>query len=391
MLSGQTIANIGDTIYVVAIISSIFSWTNSALAASVVPVILTSSKTIGGFLTPVISQRFSLENILKKTQLSKTFLLILLAVYVQSLSARPNIGILYAFVMLIALLDGCADPISLSLVPKYVQAQFLIKANSLVNTMIQLVNIGSWAVGTSLLLWFSVTNLIWLDTGLYLIATLLLFFLPKTAVEKQANHSLRKELVIGWQYVMQQPLLRTVLLLNIFEAVANSVWVSSIILVFVTEFMEKTDNWWGYINATFFFGSLMGSGIVIAKSDWFNKNKFLAIFCGAALSGLVTLGIITWNNGLFILLISIFVGIFSQIKSIPQNTLIQQQTKADKLIYVYSTINIMYTAVFSLAILFMGRLVDIFNVTSAFILSGLLLIIVAFIVLAKRKLFEVLE
>ncbi|MFV0560493.1 MAG: hypothetical protein ACK5NA_07235 [Enterococcus sp.] len=176
--------------------------------------------------------------------------------------------------------------------------------------------------------------------------------------------------------------------MNLLEAVVNTVWVSSIVLVFVREFMNKSDSWWSYINATFFVGSLIGTSLVMMQTTWFNKNKLAAILVGSTISGLATLAIISWNNSFFILLLSAIIGIASQVKSIPQNTLIQQQVEHDKLIYVYSSLNIVYTAVFSLSILAIGQLVDRLGVQFVFILSGMLLLVVSALVVAKRKLFK---
>ena len=69
LIIGQTVANVGDTIYIVAIISSIFSWTDSALAAALVPVLVTGGGVISSFLSPVITIYFRLEPVLKVSQM----------------------------------------------------------------------------------------------------------------------------------------------------------------------------------------------------------------------------------------------------------------------------------------------------------------------------------
>ncbi|WP_375152139.1 hypothetical protein [Enterococcus mundtii] len=55
----------------------------------------------------------------------------------------------------IAFLDGC-EPVSMALIPRHIKDQ-LIRAKYLFALMLQVVNIGSWAVGASLLIWFSVS------------------------------------------------------------------------------------------------------------------------------------------------------------------------------------------------------------------------------------------
>lgn len=379
LIIGQTVANVGDNIYIVAIISSIFSWTESALAAALVPVLVTGGGVISGFLSPAITSYFRLEQVLKVSQMCKTALLFFMTVYLYLKAETMNLLVFYCLVALISFLDGCSEPISRALIPKYVEKHRLVKANGIFNSMLQTVNIGSWAIGTSLLLVFSVHQLVLLDSFLFLSASIVLAFLPRTTREKNEKQPLAHQLFIGWRWIMKDPLVRVIVGMDMLESIANTAWVSAIVLVFVREVMQAPDAWWGYINATYFVGALLGSSLVMRFSERFDKNKRTAIVMGATLGGLITVAVALSGDRFLILGLSVLIGLFSQIKNIPQASLIQQKVAADRLVAIYAASGILNSAVFALFTLLMGQVADVFDVRLVFVLSGSLLLLVGLI------------
>lgn len=154
LITGQTIANIGDTIYIVVIIMSVFSWTNSVFATSLIPVLVTGGTVVAGFISPVITSRFRLEQVLKISQFCKTLLLFFMTFYLYLRGSTMNLLVLYSLVVMISCVDGCSEPISRALIPIYVKKEKLIQANGIFNSTLQIVSIGSWMLGTSLLIFF---------------------------------------------------------------------------------------------------------------------------------------------------------------------------------------------------------------------------------------------
>ncbi|EOL50791.1 MFS transporter [Enterococcus caccae] len=388
LIVGQMISNIGDTIYTIAIVSSVFSLTNSALAASTVPVIITGSMVLSGLLTPLIVVRVSLSKILQVSQLFKTIILAGLATYLQLNVEHLDLTILYVFIAGIAFLDGCAEPVSTALIPHYVSEHYLIRANSIFNTMLQVVSIGSWAIGSSLLIIFSVMNLLWLDVGVFAISAIILWLLPKVTKRVESEKNEWENFLIGWQGIRKQSLVRVVVRMDILENIANTAWVSAIVLVYVKEVLHVSESWWGYINATYFAGAMLGSIIVMRHSNWINQNKSKAVITGSLFGAIVTFLVVPGWHPIFILICSVFVGIFSQIKNIPQATAIQQKIPKDKLASIYASMNVLYTGTFALASVSMGLVSEYLGVRTVFVLSGILLFVVAMIAKNKESLFD---
>ncbi|MCI1919162.1 MAG: hypothetical protein LKJ12_03420 [Enterococcaceae bacterium] len=174
--------------------------------------------------------------------------------------------------------------------------------------------------------------------------------------------------------------------MDILESIANTAWLSAIVLVFVREAMNVSDSWWGYINATYFAGALIGSFCVIRFSLKFEKNEASAVIIGSIWGGLATIAVILVKNNLFILFLSVSIGIFSQIKNIPQASLLQQRIPSERLMPIYAASGILNSGAFALAALFMGQIADIFDVKIVFVCSGILLIIVGMLAIRNQEL-----
>ncbi|WP_270267128.1 hypothetical protein [Enterococcus casseliflavus] len=114
-------------------------------------------------------------------------------------------------------------------------------------------------------------------------------------------------------------------------------------------------------------------------SERFDKNKRTAIVMGAVLGGLITVAVALSGDRFLILGLSVLIGLFSQIKNIPQASLIQQKVAADRLVAIYAASGILNSAVFALFALLMGQVADVFDVRWVFVLSGSLLLLVGLI------------
>jgi len=114
-------------------------------------------------------------------------------------------------------------------------------------------------------------------------------------------------------------------------------------------------------------------------SERFDKNKRTAIVMGAILGGLITVAVALSGDRFLILGLSVLIGLFSQIKNIPQASLIQQKVAADRLVAIYAASGILNSGVFALFTLLMGQVADVFDVRWVFFLSGSLLLLVGLI------------
>ncbi len=388
LLIGQAIANVGDTVYTIAVISSVFTLTKSPMATSFVPVIITASMFLSGLLTPFVTSRFSLNKILRVSQLLKTIFLLVLAFYVQMNNRSINVYVLYLLIAFIAFLDGCAKPVSNALIPHYVSRDDLMKANSIFESVFQAIGIGSWAVGSSLLLIFSISKLIWFDVAVFLIATIFMWLLPQVGKEERQVKNDKEAFSQGWKKISETPLLKVVVSMDILEQIAQTAWIGAIVLVFVKEALHVTENWWGYINAVYFGGAIIGGLICLRFAKKIDSNKAKFIFLGSLAGAITTLAVSISPYAILVVGLSALIGVFEQLKNIPQSTVMQKQIQNDLLAPVYASMSALYTGCYALATMGAGVVSEVIGVRYVFAISGVLLFVVSIIARKHRKLFE---
>ncbi len=96
---GQSIANIGDVLYIISVISAIFELTGSAFAASIVPFIITSSMFISSILTPLLISKVNLKWLMAGSQIGKTIFLGNLGLVLIDLTLSNYYKILLFFIL----------------------------------------------------------------------------------------------------------------------------------------------------------------------------------------------------------------------------------------------------------------------------------------------------
>lgn len=388
LLFGQSAANIGDTLYIISVISAIYNLTHSVIASSLVPTVITCAMVIASFMAPLFTNKLKLNHILVSTQLIKAFFLVGLLFYIKNGFVKQNIFGLFVIISIIAFSDGFAQPISQSILPHYAADNDLVKSNSILNTSFQILGIGGWAGGSILLAWLSVPSILVLSLALANLSVILLLQLQSVSIDQQAsgNNSIWHNLLRGWRTIDTVPLLKLTAVISILDTFANSVWISSIILVFVQKTLNASQYWWGYINAAYMFGGVLGGILCYRLSQRIAKNPFSVMITGTTIVALVTF-IVSINSNMWILLcLSGLVGIFGELKDIPQTSLIQSRTDNKLLPNVFSSLTVLYTGTFSMASVFVSALSEQFGVRFVFVISSFLLVIVSVLLFFNKRL-----
>ncbi|MBT2684839.1 MFS transporter [Bacillus sp. ISL-37] len=386
LLLGQSLANIGDVLYMVSIISTIFELTGSATASSFVPFTITSSMFISSLLTPLLVGKVNLKWLMAGSQIGKTILLFILGFMLVGVTTS-NYYLIFLIIGLIALLDGCANPIRQTLIPYYVKPSQLIKANGLAETVTQIIQAVMWFIGSLFLIILSSQQLVWLAGGLFIVASILLSLLENVADNRIEAKGKFEQITEGWVTLSNTPVLRKIAWLDLYETMAGTVWIAAILLVFVNDALDVGGQWWGFINGAYFLGLILGSVYCIKYSSIIEKKLGTFIFIGSILSSLVTLLFSINSIPIAALLLSLFVGLFGQIKGIPQQTVIQTSVTKEKLSTVYTSLGAIGTGIFGVGSLVMGLLADLLGIRIVFMISGILLAVVSLIVFKSKHLF----
>lgn len=366
LLISQAVANLADVFFRVVVIANVFALSGSVIATSMVPILIGLSSFIASFLVPLVTRRLALNRVLFLTQFGKTALLIFLTLSLGR-SETLSLPLIYTLVTGISVLDGFAAPVSYAIVPRY--ATDLGKANAALSMSGESVQLVGWGLGGFLLASLGFYPSILVVLILFVLSTALMLTLPLVEKEALAPETSVETLTKGWRLVVKEPKLRLIIQVNLLEILANTIWVSSVLLVFVTEVLEKTESYWGYANTAYSLGILAGGYLVYRRSERLLQHKWQSISSSLVATALVTVLILLWPNAVAFLILSVIIGFLSQIKEVPESVFLQETVEEGNLVKVYSVIEVVSTLAFSASVFLMSWMVDYFGVRGGFWLA----------------------
>ncbi|WP_214740912.1 MFS transporter [Exiguobacterium sp. s48] len=358
LLVSQWLANIGDVLYIVALIALLYQQTGSALMAASFPIAVTAGMTLSGLFFARVLSRYSLGKTLVLSQLMKTISLVLV-LFTDSI-------LVLALVMIIAFLDGFASPIQASFIPRLTTNRQ--QANSLVQGSNQFIQLAMWPLGTMLV---SLTS-----SAIALIVSLVLFSLS-TIVSIYFYQSLTEDIVddgtdesitlrVSLAYVRTSPFARRVTWFVAYESFVSTLWISALLLVYLERHLQVDTGWWGTLNASFLIS-------MIAASAYLYRSRRAPSLPSTAILSIVAAILFGMTAHLaFAILALVIQGAATQIRIIQTNTVIQEQIPTAQLPYVYSVQQTGYAFAFSVGSLVFGLLADGLPIDSVYLLGALL-------------------
>ncbi|VNZ55168.1 transporter major facilitator family protein [Streptococcus pneumoniae] len=385
LLVSQLFANLADIFFRVTIIANIYIISKSVIATSLVPILIGISSFVASLLVPLVTKRLALNRVLSLSQFGKTILLtMLVGMFTVMQSVAPLVT--YLFVVAISILDGFAAPVSYAIVPRY--ATDLGKANSALSMSGEAVQLVGWGLGGLLFATIGLLPTTFIILILYIISSFLMLFLPKAEVEVLESETNLEILLKGWKLVARDPRLRLFVSANLFEIFSNTIWVSSIILVFVTELLNETESYWGYSNTAYSIGIIISGLIAFRLSEKFLAAKWESILFSLVAMVIVTLTILYFPNAQMFLLFSALVGMLSQLKEVPESVFLQETVEENNLVNVYSVLEVISTLAFSVFVLLMSYITENFGISISFWLSAICLMIEAILIYIRRDYFK---
>ena len=385
LLVSQLFANLADIFFRVTIIANIYIISKSVIATSLVPILIGISSFVASLLVPLVTKRIALNRVLSLSQFGKTILLaILVGMFTVMQSVAPLVT--YLFVVVISILDGFAAPVSYAIVPRY--ATDLGKANSALSMSGEAVQLVGWGLGGLLFATIGLLPTTFIILMLYIISSFLMLFLPKAEVEVLESETNLEILLKGWKLVARDPRLRLFVSANLLEIFSNTIWVSSIILVFVTELLNETESYWGYSNTAYSIGIIISGLIAFRLSEKFLAAKWESILFPLVAMAIVTLTILYFPNAQMFLLFSALVGMLSQLKEVPETVFLQETVEENNLVNVYSVLEVISTLAFSVFVLLMSYITESFGISISFWLSAICLMIEAILIYIRRDYFK---
>lgn len=386
---GQSLANCGNVFYIVGLIATIYAATGSATTMALVPFFVTASRFLSGLIAPLIIDRIRLRLLLVYSQCGKTIVTFLLAGFSTYLFTENIIYLIFIFVVMIAFLDGWATPARNALLPQLVEVSGLVKANSFMAILDQTIRLAGWPVGGILVVAIGAGNVIWLTFLLFVLSSIMMMLIKdsQTVMAEKGQEDITKwdALKEGWLTIWRMPALRTISAVEFIESIASVVWIAAIIYVYVDRVLHAGEQWWGYINASFFAGLMIGGFFSLRWSHQVNRHLSRFIVWGAFI-GCITTGVFGLISAPWLaLFISMIFGFATQIKDVAQQTITQTSVTHRLLPKVYSAQDTIISATFGLSTLLLGYLTDLLGVRFVFLFAAALLFISAIFVMINRR------
>ena len=382
LLISQLFANLADIFLRVSLIANIYVITKSVIATSMVPILIGLSAFVASLLVPLVTKKLALNRVLSFTQCGKTFLLAILLVMLIKAQFVPALG-MYIFVVAISILDGFASPVSFAMIPRY--ATNLGKANAALSMSGEGVQLIGWGLGGLLYTSLGLFPTLLIVLLLYLLSTFVMLFLPQAKIEQLEAETNLDTLVKGWKLVAKNPKLKLFVQANLLEDFSNTIWVSSVILVFVTEVLKQTESYWGYSNTAYSLGIILGGIIVYKLSEKFLAHKWKSILFSLLAMATITASILFFSNTQTFLIFSSLIGFFSQLKEVPESVFLQETVDENQLVHVYSVFEVISTLAFSVFVFLMSSITEKLGITTSFWLSTICILLEAGLIYHNRN------
>jgi hypothetical protein len=153
---------------------------------------------------------------------------------------------------------------------------------------------------------------------------------------------------------------------------ANVVWTSAFILAFTREILGRGSEWWGFLNASYWVGGIVGSLMVVIITRFLEKRVGYMIALSALSMSLLTFFFAVNSNAILASWLCLMMGPIYQIREICQETVLQDVLSPMERAKVMAARSALLTPWGALTHLIMGWLADRTDIQSAYLLGAVL-------------------
>ena len=408
--SSQTMSNAADILYVTALTVLVLQGTESVVSTILVPFFRIFSQIISGFLAPLMLRRFRLPRLMLLSQGGQLLFFAALAWYLQSAEGLPSLFVVFTLVFLMSFLDGWTTPVRNALVPRLVEKDWLMRANGLISVSDQTVQFAGWGVSGVLVAFAGAPRVMGIAFVLYAAAFVFTALIREPSrhdrlegqvsaategvegdrpANLQATVTRREALLEGWKLIGRSRKLRVLTLIDSIDMLGGSVWVGAFTLLFVQEALGQGEEWWGFINASYFAGAVLGGILVVALVKKLQRRLFDSMLAGIFVYAAITLVYAQTNSPAIALLLVLIMGPFAELSMISRRTLIQQSANEEELPKVLSAQATVLNLIFCASLLGMAKLAETIGIVNLYVYAGGMSLLAFAIGIAVRRHFAV--
>lgn len=369
---------LADVMYIMIITTHIYIVTKSATIAALFPLLKIITTLIANTSAPLLTNRFPTFSLLVILQILKTLFLIGFTVLFPFLSA--NIFALLTFVIIISLYEGWSRPLLYTIIPHLTEENKLAKVNSIFTSSSQIVQAAAYSFTSIIVVTIGATSTMMINNVCMILSCTALYTVSRSVQTKQltAERSTKSNtLKQGWSLLFQHPSLRTVTIMDMIESLAGTIWIGAVTIAFVTTALQKGAEWWGYINTSYYIGTILGGLLAWRFSTYIQNNLIRSMAFGSLLFSILTFLYGINSNGFIALLLCILMGPAYQFRDIAQTTILQTSVAPSRLSNVYAAHNTLVSTVSGISMLCVGLITDIFGARTVYIVAAILILLSA--------------
>ena len=369
LLFGRLITNFGDSIYSIATLTLIYTLTKSTFYSGITLFLISFTAILQIFVSPLIS-KFNVKRFLIISQLFQAIILLAITylIYINKL----QITTLIIFIVCISFINQIVYPVQLSLLPKIVKQEDLVKANSLFSIAYQGSDALFNSIGGFIITVFGTIYAFIINSITFFINTFIFIFLSNNLSKNtntiQENYFSKLSSGIKiWNTPLLKPLLIGIIIIN---------FSTSSLLTLLPEYSETS----------YFYGILLSaSGLGILIGAFLSNSQILKNIRLSTLYTTFTLGIaLSWGalsivnnnsitNKIVNFLLFLFGWILIGILNTYSQTMIQCIISKDKLDVAMSTMIGLSIAFSPLGALLAGVLSIKYSIKTIIIITSLLI------------------
>lgn len=400
----QTAANAADVLYIMALTVLVLDRTDSLVSAALMPLMRSGAQMLSSLIAPLLINRFKLSNLLLMSQVGQFLLFIGLAVYLQFNGEASSLVLVFLLVFVMSFLDGWTTPARNALVPRLVlREQGLLKANGLLSVSDQIVQFAGWGLSGIIVAFMGASPTLLLTTVIYGLAAVFTLGVKEPVrseiVEKELDALSSNDiseigtskwhtLTEGWKMIWERPRLRVLTFMDMIDMLGASIWVGAFTLAFVQVALGQGEEWWGFINAAYFAGTIGGGLLVLALARTIGNRYVMVMMVGMAGYGVLT-ALYALNTVPFVALILVmFMGPFAELSVINRRTLIQHSVDKQLLPKVLSAQASLMHLVFCISLLGMAGLAEYIGIVNLYLFAAGLTILALLVGLLSYRAFR---
>lgn len=371
----QVVSGVGDVLYNVGIMVTIFERTGSALQTAGVLVANMLPQFLLGPVAGAIVDRAPRHRVLVLMDVVRALLVGVLLLVVRR--GAFSVWAIYAVLAGLAAATTFYKPARQSLIPALVPRLQLVRANSLMVTTNQATLAAGYAVGGVLVVWLGFRALVAIDLGSFLVAAFFALLIRPPAdgqprLPAGAARSLPAAIRAGMAYLRKNELPRTLVVMELLEHVPHGVWSAALMLVFVQEALGGAAVDWGYQTAAYYGGELLGAGLALVLAARLARRPGWFIIANAALFGVLTIAYALSPTVLAAVVLAFTFGPTFALRDVAQDSLLQASVDNDVMGRVYALRGTLVSLVYMLSGLGLAYLADQVSVRWIYVGAGVL-------------------